>query len=109
MTKRTRPGQSAKKRPRRPQSAVHTPAQPLAPSAAMASDVNGSPANPPLVGQPVAVASRPSHSARTARPGVVRPSNIPTNYGYVVSDLKRIGITSGVLFAAIIGLSLVMR
>ena len=68
-----------------------------------------SPAVAAPASRPLASVSRPLASARTARPGIARPSNIPTSYGYVLSDLKRIGITSGVLFAIIVGLSVVMR
>ena len=101
MTRKVRSGQNPKKRPRRPSFVAPTPVQP--------SDVESVSGGARAASAAASQASRLAAPQRVARPVVTRPSNIPQDYGHVLADLKRVGVTSALMFAIIIVLSLVMR
>jgi len=54
-------------------------------------------------------AGRPSILAGVKRPARPAGPTIITDYSYVKSDLRRIGILAGAAFAVLIGLSFVIR
>lgn len=101
MSKKNRPRhKSGKGKPaRRLQSPPNPPASPVQAGAAVAARAE-QPSTQPL---------RPLSPAVTARSTRAATQFIQTNYEYVVSDLKRIGIIAGGMFGALIVLAVIIR
>ena len=73
---------------------------------------SGAQARPQLDGmaeQPPVQPVRPASPRVTARPARTAANIIPTNYDYVVSDLKRIGVIAGAMLAVLIVLTVIIR